>query len=193
MKCDGLEVCIDYYGDRYDDNGNLFTRFNKIYKFAFKTYKMISKYPIFMDIVHEADAFFNKDIFIRAIENGLTNNIVDWIEHDILIEVVNDVHKCIQSVVDLEDVPDEFLDPIMSTPINEPVILPGTNVIMDMSVISTHLLSSKTNPFTRGELTIEILEEYNKREDIRKRVADFQDRFTRWKNGSERYIPAQAK
>ena len=106
---------------------------------------------------------FNKEYILNQVEFGLTNDIVGWVEHDELVEVVNDVYRRIEeSLLDV-DVPDEFLDPIMSTQIKEPVFLPDTDVIMDKSVISTHLLSNKTNPFTRGELTLDMLEEYNAR------------------------------
>ena len=53
---------------------------------------------------------------------------------------------------------------------------------MDLSVISTHLLSNKTNPFTRSLLTIEELKNYNSREDIRKKVDDFNDKFKKWRS-----------
>ena len=103
-------------------------------------------------------------------------------KHDELVEVVNDVYRRIEeSLLDV-DVPDEFLDPIMSTQIKEPVFLPDTDVMMDKSVISTHLLSNKTNPFTRGELTLDMLEEYNRREDVRKRIKEFQDKFREWRS-----------
>ena len=78
----------------------------------------------------------------------------------------------------------------MSTPIEEPVVLPETDVIMDMSVISTHLLSSHTNPFTRSKLTIDILKEYNERKEAKELVNKFKDRFIKWREGREDYVRA---
>jgi len=50
-----------------------------------------------------------------------------------------------------DDVPDEFLDPIMATIMNEPVILPGpgTGDVMDRCYIERMLLDSGLNPFSR--------------------------------------------
>lgn len=44
----------------------------------------------------------------------------------------------------LEDAPDEFLDPIMSTLMTDPVILPSSHVTVDRTTIARHLLSDQT-------------------------------------------------
>lgn len=49
----------------------------------------------------------------------------------------------------LEDAPEEFLDPIMSTLMIDPVILPSSHVIVDRTTIARHLLSDQTDPFNR--------------------------------------------
>lgn len=53
------------------------------------------------------------------------------------------------------DAPDEFLDPIMSTLMLDPVILPSSNVTVDRSTIARHLLSDQTDPFNRSPLTMD--------------------------------------
>lgn len=78
------------------------------------------------------------------------------------------------------DIPDEFLDPIMSTLIETPVFLPNTDIIMDKFVISRHLLSSDENPFNREKLNLDILEEYNSREEINIQLLDFKKRYNDW-------------
>lgn len=40
----------------------------------------------------------------------------------------------------LADAPEEFLDPIMSTLMMDPIILPTSNNVMDRATISRHLL-----------------------------------------------------
>ena len=60
-------------------------------------------------------------------------------------------------------------------------MLPEIDIIMDLNVISTHLLTNKTNPFTRSELTLEILNEYNRDEEIRKKIDEFTDKFNKWR------------
>lgn len=55
----------------------------------------------------------------------------------------------------LEDAPDEFLDPIMSTLMTDPVILPSSHVTVDRTTIARHLLSDQTDPFNREPLTMD--------------------------------------
>jgi len=54
-----------------------------------------------------------------------------------------------------EDAPDEFMDPIMGCVMKDPVILPSSNITVDRSTISRHLLSDHTDPFNRNPLTME--------------------------------------
>lgn len=58
---------------------------------------------------------------------------------------------------ELGDVPDEFLDPIMSSLMRNPVRLPTSGNIMDRAVISRILLSDKVDPFNRKLLTEDML------------------------------------
>lgn len=53
----------------------------------------------------------------------------------------------------LGEIPDEFLDSIMSTLMRDPVRLPSSGQICDRSTIERHLLSDPTDPFNRQSLT----------------------------------------
>ncbi|XP_037957885.1 ubiquitin conjugation factor E4 A isoform X2 [Teleopsis dalmanni] len=53
------------------------------------------------------------------------------------------------------DAPDEYLDPIMSTLMTDPVTLPSSKVTVDRSTIARHLLSDQTDPFNRAPLTMD--------------------------------------
>lgn len=55
----------------------------------------------------------------------------------------------------LEDAPEEFLDPIMSTLMIDPVVLPSSHVTVDRTTIARHLLSDQTDPFNREPLTMD--------------------------------------
>lgn len=55
------------------------------------------------------------------------------------------------------DVPDEFLDPIQCTLMTDPVTLPASGQTLDRSTILRHLLSDKTDPFSRAPLEKEQL------------------------------------
>lgn len=57
--------------------------------------------------------------------------------------------------LELGDVPDEFLDPLMFTLMEEPVTLPSSKVVIDLGTIKSHLLSDPKDPFNRAPLKIE--------------------------------------
>lgn len=54
-----------------------------------------------------------------------------------------------------EDAPDEFLDPVMSEFMTDPVILPTSDTIVDRTTIKQHLLNDPTDPFNRKPLSID--------------------------------------
>ena len=56
---------------------------------------------------------------------------------------------------DLGEIPDEFLDPLMYTLMEDPVILPTSKNVIDRSTIRSHLLSDPNDPFNRVPLKIE--------------------------------------
>ncbi|KAJ5143935.1 uncharacterized protein N7515_002722 [Penicillium bovifimosum] len=60
-----------------------------------------------------------------------------------------------QAEEDLGDIPDEFLDPLMYSLMDDPVILPGSRVSIDRATIRSHLLSDPHDPFNRVPLKIE--------------------------------------
>ena len=56
---------------------------------------------------------------------------------------------------DLGEVPEELLDPLMYTLMEDPVILPVSKTVIDRSTIRSHLLSDPHDPFNRTPLKIE--------------------------------------
>ena len=56
------------------------------------------------------------------------------------------------------DAPDEFLDPLMFTFMNDPVYLPTSGNIVDRSTITQHLLNDPHDPFNRKDLTMDMVE-----------------------------------
>ena len=68
---------------------------------------------------------------------------------------------------EFDDVPDEFLDPVMGTLMTDPVLLPASGTIMDRGNIMRHLLNSQTDPFNRQPLTADqLIEETELKEKI---------------------------
>lgn len=55
----------------------------------------------------------------------------------------------------LQNPPDDFLDPILSQLMKDPVILPSSKVTVDRSTISRHLLSDQSDPFNRSPLSMD--------------------------------------
>ena len=64
-----------------------------------------------------------------------------------------------------DNLPDEFLDPLLFTPIKHPIILPESKIIMDKAIIEAHLVENNYDPFNRQPLTYELLTEYNCKEE----------------------------
>ena len=60
-----------------------------------------------------------------------------------------------QAEEDLGEIPDDFLDPLMYTLMEDPVILPMSRQTVDRSTIRSHLLSDPTDPFNRQPMKIE--------------------------------------
>lgn len=60
-----------------------------------------------------------------------------------------------QAEEDLGEVPDDFLDPLMFTLMEDPVILPASKMSIDRATIRSHLLSDPHDPFNRVPLTME--------------------------------------
>ncbi|KAA8910425.1 ubiquitin elongating factor core-domain-containing protein [Sphaerosporella brunnea] len=57
--------------------------------------------------------------------------------------------------MELGDIPDEFMDPLMFTLMEDPVVLPTSKTSIDRQTIKAHLLSDATDPFNRSSLKIE--------------------------------------
>lgn len=60
-----------------------------------------------------------------------------------------------QEEEDLGEVPDELLDPLIYTLMEDPVILPASRISIDRSTIRSHLLSDPHDPFNRVPLKME--------------------------------------
>ena len=81
-----------------------------------------------------------------------------------------------------EDIPDKFLDPIMCTPINNPIMIPSVEQVVDKYTIYNHLIFNETNPFTNEVLTILELERYNLEKNIIEKINKFKEHFEIWKS-----------
>ena len=71
-----------------------------------------------------------------------------------------------------------YLDPITTTLINEPIILPP-NIVMDKYIIYKHLVIHNYNPFNREKLSIELLENFNELKSTKDKLIQFKQDFKR--------------
>jgi len=77
-----------------------------------------------------------------------------------------------QAEEDLGEIPDEFLDPLMFTLMEDPIILPMSRQTMDRSTIRSHLLSDPTDPFNRQPMSIE---DVVPNTELKERIQKFKD------------------
>ena len=101
-------------------------------------------------------------------------NAISYIDYTTLYYFDTQICNLKETLESLEDrePPDELCDPIMSTLIEEPIMLPN-DIIVDYGVISRHLLNNDTNPFNREHLTIDLLKEYNKKPEVIAKINEF--------------------
>jgi ubiquitin conjugation factor E4 B len=77
-----------------------------------------------------------------------------------------------QAEEDYGEVPDEFLDPLIYTIMEDPVILPTSKTVIDRSTIRSHLLSDPIDPFNRQPLKIE---DVIPATDLKERIEKFKE------------------
>ena len=89
-----------------------------------------------------------------------------------------------------DDIPDRFLDALMSSVMSDPVRLPRSKQVVDRVTIQRHLINSRTDPFNRSELKEEeLIEEAELKEEIaqwmREKKAAWLEQLKREKEGKE--------
>lgn len=147
----------------------------KIINYLIKPYLSISENEIVITSIMEDKRGYYPGIFTDACKFLSKTDFLSKIEEMHLSMVNEIVDRKLQTneFEDDDEVPDELLDPIMFILIKEPVILPSSKNIMDKGVIVRHLLSDQQDPFNRDPLTIEELEEYNSKDEVKEKLKDF--------------------
>lgn len=93
---------------------------------------------------------FAEQVLVRI---GGGNLITDILEFSEKVRQLANQKKIDEEA--LVDPPDEFLDPIMSTLMQDPVILPSSKTTVDRTTIARHFLSDQNDPFNRAPLTMD--------------------------------------
>ena len=146
-------------------------------KIIFDTiYPLIEK-PEFEKAMANEERFLKTEYLEKMVNILLKNNLILIKEQEAIINFKSKIEEMRAPVESDEDIPDELLDPIMGTLIENPVLLPNTDTFIDYDVITRHLLTSSDNPFTRDPLSKTELEEYNARPEIQERIGLFKQRL----------------
>ncbi|KAI8381300.1 ubiquitin elongating factor core-domain-containing protein [Radiomyces spectabilis] len=119
----------------------------------------------FIEAVARDGRSYRKEYFSKA-ASILSKHGLKHQDHIAALEqFVNRVEEAIKLGVEEEeelgDVPDEYLDPIFFTLMEDPVLLPTSGVIVDRSTIRAHLLGDTRDPFNRAPLSMEMVEPGN--------------------------------
>jgi len=127
------------------------------------TYVHFSDFEEFVSAVAMDTRSFKPEVFERvvAILNRIGTRPTTHIQkfQQFALKCMETAQQMLNEEQDLGDVPDEFLDPITYTLMDDPVLLPTSKVIIDRSTIERHLLNDQTDPFNRSYLTHDMLEE----------------------------------
>ena len=81
-----------------------------------------------------------------------------------------------------DELPDEFLDPIMGCVIEIPYELPNSKMIVDTVIILSHLIlyENQYDPYSRQPLDIQNLLQYNMLPDVSMRCSDLINKRDKW-------------
>lgn len=185
INTDIIEISIHKLNKNLKELNKLCKTKNNIYKimlYMIDIYLLLDNTD-YIQVIKNDSLFFNYDTFIT-----IANNLYSIHKHKNITnfkEMLNTINNCEITInEELENIPDEFLDPLYNTLITHPVILPSSGHCVDYDIIKKHLLYHNFDPFNREELTLEILDKYNNQEEIKKKNDDFKFKIEEWKKNN---------
>jgi hypothetical protein len=104
--------------------------------------------------------------------------VIPQFTYDILITNINNITDISNNI---DDIPNEFLDPLVYELIETPIVLPVTNVIVDEKIIFKHIILKGDNPYNREELDMNDLIKYQENSEIINIVNEWKDKYNKWK------------
>uniref|UniRef100_A0A1I8A6L0 RING-type E3 ubiquitin transferase n=2 Tax=Steinernema glaseri TaxID=37863 RepID=A0A1I8A6L0_9BILA len=115
----------------------------------------------FVNFVAADERSYTPEMFQGVLSILESKSILTPTELEVMSDLAAQFKECYDQKVQREedfgdDIPEEFKDPVMDTLMTNPVVLPSGHR-MDLKHIQRHLLSSRTDPFTRGAMTEEDL------------------------------------
>lgn len=141
-KCDGFCLAVSQDGRSYSP---------KLFEYTEHVLSMSLRW--FFHFISRACIIIINKFHSVSVRIGGGQLIAEMADLAVKVGHVEREEKANQEV--LADAPDDFLDPIMSTLMNDPVILPSSKVRVDRTTIARHLLSDQSDPFNRSPLTMD--------------------------------------
>ncbi|KIW05430.1 uncharacterized protein PV09_03940 [Verruconis gallopava] len=130
--------------------------------------------PNFLLAVARDERSYNYSVFKHAADILSRSSLKSPAELASYMKLLNDIESTKEAMEQedewLGEIPDEFLDPLMFTLMEDPVILPVSKAVIDRSTIRQHLLSDPHDPFNRTPLRIEDVIEAT---EVKERIAAF--------------------
>ncbi|CAF3669246.1 unnamed protein product [Rotaria socialis] len=166
--CERLALMLNYFLQHLvgPKRGNLKVR--NLNEYQFEPQKLVAKVTdIYLNFAQRDEFFaavcndgmsYNEQLFPQAVEVleriGHPRERIDaFLKLSEHIKIIAAQQK--EDDVAYDDAPDEYLDPITSTLMMDPVMLPSSRQIVDRGTIARHLLSDQTDPFNRNPLRMQ--------------------------------------
>jgi hypothetical protein len=110
-------------------------------------------------MITEDGRSYRPDTFVKAVrvlkrERMISSDMMTAFEN--FVTELNAMASAQEAALASVDIPDHYLDPIMSEIMEDPVMLPSKN-IMDRKVIERHIMSNDDDPFSRQPLKVKDL------------------------------------
>ncbi|KAL0082191.1 ubiquitin elongating factor core-domain-containing protein [Phycomyces blakesleeanus] len=129
----------------------------------------------FIEAIARDGRSYRKEYFSKAASILLKHGLKQTDDIAALELIVRKVEEAVRSGAEEEeelgDVPDEYLDPLFFTLMEDPVVLPTSGVIVDRSTIRAHLLGDTRDPFNRTPLSMDMVQP----------ATELKEQIQRWK------------
>lgn len=123
----------------------------------------------------DSESNYKNNIFTILINELCNNQIQSWdIYYNLVLnEIIINKSKQDDKALSEKIIPDKYLDPILNTPITDPIILPESQVILNLDTIKKHLENNNDDPFNRRPITLNQIIEYNQTDEIKEKINQF--------------------
>ncbi|CAF0967414.1 unnamed protein product [Rotaria sp. Silwood1] len=166
--CERLALMLNYFLQHLVGPKRRNLKVRNLSEYQFEPQKLVAKVTDIYLNFSQHDEFYaavcndgmsyNEQLFPQAVE------VLDRIGHpreriDAFLKLTEHIKNVAAQQKEndavYDDAPDEYLDPITSTLMIDPVMLPSSRQIIDRATIARHLLSDQTDPFNRNPLRMQ--------------------------------------